>query len=243
MIKFFNKIRQNMIKENKVSKYLLYAIGEILLVVIGILIALSINNWNELRKQKAKETELLTYVLENIRTDSTSIDKVISNTIEIIQVHKDLVMTVNGEMNSEDLKNIDLIRRSEPNILITKTNNPNLANEVLNQNLKKKVLEYFLRIDRANFILKNHNAIIENEVRPFLAEKLLLNYGNQFDYVTDAIKLINSTKFFQELQKPELQQVLFESGIKLGHMNRAYNNLAIKNESLKEYIVQYISKK
>ena len=50
MIKFFRKIRQNMIKENKVSKYLLYAIGEIILVVIGILIALSINNWNEQMK-------------------------------------------------------------------------------------------------------------------------------------------------------------------------------------------------
>ena len=52
MIKFFRKIRQNMIKENKVSKYMLYAIGEIVLVVVGILIALSINNWNESRKQE-----------------------------------------------------------------------------------------------------------------------------------------------------------------------------------------------
>jgi hypothetical protein len=56
MIKFFRKIRQNMIKENKVSKYLLYAIGEILLVVIGILIALQINSSNELKIQKEKAT-------------------------------------------------------------------------------------------------------------------------------------------------------------------------------------------
>ena len=47
MIKFFRKIRQNLLMENKTSKYFKYAIGEILLVVIGILIALSINNWNE----------------------------------------------------------------------------------------------------------------------------------------------------------------------------------------------------
>ncbi|MBT8218512.1 MAG: hypothetical protein KJP00_01720 [Bacteroidia bacterium] len=46
MIKFFRNIRQNMLSENKFSKYLLYAIGEIVLVVIGILIALQINNWN-----------------------------------------------------------------------------------------------------------------------------------------------------------------------------------------------------
>jgi hypothetical protein len=49
MIKFFRKIRQQLLTENKFSKYLLYAIGEIVLVVIGILIALSINNWNQKR--------------------------------------------------------------------------------------------------------------------------------------------------------------------------------------------------
>ena len=65
MIKFFRKIRQNMIKENRFSKYLLYAIGEIVLVVIGILIALSINNKNEERKQRAEEL----HYLKNIKTD------------------------------------------------------------------------------------------------------------------------------------------------------------------------------
>ena len=47
MIKFFKKIRQNLLMENKTGKYLKYAIGEIVLVVIGILIALGINNWNQ----------------------------------------------------------------------------------------------------------------------------------------------------------------------------------------------------
>ena len=65
MIKFFRKIRQNMIKENRVSKYFLYAIGEILLVVVGILIALQINNNNEAKKTKAKEL----HYLKNIKTD------------------------------------------------------------------------------------------------------------------------------------------------------------------------------
>lgn len=50
MITFFRKIRQKMLTENKFSKYLLYAIGEIFLVVIGILLALQVNNWNEARK-------------------------------------------------------------------------------------------------------------------------------------------------------------------------------------------------
>jgi len=55
MIKFFRKIRQNLLIENKTGKYFKYAIGEIILVVIGILIALQINNWNENRKHKNKK--------------------------------------------------------------------------------------------------------------------------------------------------------------------------------------------
>jgi hypothetical protein len=55
MIKIFKNIRQSLIMENKTSKYFKYAIGEIVLVVIGILIALQINNWNETRKSSIQE--------------------------------------------------------------------------------------------------------------------------------------------------------------------------------------------
>ena len=50
MIPFFRKIRKKMADDNKPVKYMRYAIGEILLVVIGILIALQVNNWNEKKK-------------------------------------------------------------------------------------------------------------------------------------------------------------------------------------------------
>ncbi len=59
MIKFFRRIRQNLLSEGKTGKYFKYAIGEIILVVIGILIALQINNWNEKRKIKNAEVEIL----------------------------------------------------------------------------------------------------------------------------------------------------------------------------------------
>ena len=65
MIKFFRKIRQKLLSENKFSKYLLYAIGEIILVVIGILIALQINNWNENKKTETEEIK----ILSNLKTD------------------------------------------------------------------------------------------------------------------------------------------------------------------------------
>jgi len=59
MIKFFRKIRQKLLSENKFRKYLTYAFGEIILVVIGILIALQINNWNEFRKERKIEKKLI----------------------------------------------------------------------------------------------------------------------------------------------------------------------------------------
>ena len=59
MIQFFRRIRQNLLSEGKTGRYLKYAIGEIILVVIGILIALSINNWNEGRKDNVRERAIL----------------------------------------------------------------------------------------------------------------------------------------------------------------------------------------
>ena len=59
MIKFFRHIRQKLLTDNKFGRYLLYAIGEIFLVIIGILVALSVNNKNELRKEKAEEEKIL----------------------------------------------------------------------------------------------------------------------------------------------------------------------------------------
>ena len=59
MIKFFRKIRYNLIEKNRTGKYLKYAIGEIILVVIGILIALSINNWNDSRLENKTEIKIL----------------------------------------------------------------------------------------------------------------------------------------------------------------------------------------
>ena len=69
MIKFFRKIRQNLLMENKTGKYLKYAIGEIVLVVIGILIALSINNWNQEHVSKDKAYSFLNQINKDLSLD------------------------------------------------------------------------------------------------------------------------------------------------------------------------------
>ncbi|BAO75372.1 DUF6090 family protein [Winogradskyella sp. PG-2] len=70
MIKFFRRIRQQLLSEKKFSKYLIYAIGEIILVVIGILIALQINNWNEKRKTNIQLKSALKSVYNDMVSDS-----------------------------------------------------------------------------------------------------------------------------------------------------------------------------
>jgi hypothetical protein len=69
MLTFFRKIRRSLFDSGKISRYLFYAVGEILLVVIGILIALQINNWNEWRKEKQMEKRLLIELRENLKSD------------------------------------------------------------------------------------------------------------------------------------------------------------------------------
>ena len=69
MIKFFRRIRQRLLSENKFNKYLFYAVGEIVLVVIGILIALQINNWNEGRRAEIDERDILQRLQLDLRDD------------------------------------------------------------------------------------------------------------------------------------------------------------------------------
>ncbi|MDT0558294.1 DUF6090 family protein [Ichthyenterobacterium sp. W332] len=74
MLKFFRHIRKSLLEQNKMGKYFKYAIGEILLVVIGILIALQINNWNEKNKSRTKENVILTNFKEDLNSDLVKLE-------------------------------------------------------------------------------------------------------------------------------------------------------------------------
>ena len=79
MIKFFRNIRQNLLSKGKTSNYFKYAVGEIILVVIGILIALSINNWNEERKSQLHTKLLLSQVQKELAFNITKANKIIGS--------------------------------------------------------------------------------------------------------------------------------------------------------------------
>ena len=99
MIKLFRHIRQSLIMENKTANYIKYAIGEIILVVIGILIALQINNWNEQKNEDKNANVLAQSMLDDLVKDSTALQsaidfntkklEIINNFISILHTPRD----------------------------------------------------------------------------------------------------------------------------------------------------------
>ena len=108
MIKFFRKIRYDLVEKNKTGKYVKYAIGEILLVVIGILIALQINTWNEGRKNNAKEQQILIQLKDEYNANLLQLEQKITHRKRIIKAankvlqHIDFPSNVNPDsLNSQ----------------------------------------------------------------------------------------------------------------------------------------------
>ncbi|MDT0559638.1 DUF6090 family protein [Ichthyenterobacterium sp. W332] len=99
MIKFFRRIRQNLLSEGKTSKYFKYAIGEIILVVIGILIALQINNWNEGRLEVVQESKILRNLKNDFKNNRKMLDSAIVKTKEGIQFSLEM-LNYTGEKNT-----------------------------------------------------------------------------------------------------------------------------------------------
>ena len=155
MIKFFRHIRRSLIQENKMGKYFKYAIGEILLVVIGILIALQINNWNDQRKERAQEQEYYCLLYEELAQDKEQL--------------KNLKTLTKERMNGANLA-ISEIQKEEPNLevlgknwliairLSERTFQPNDAtyqdikssgnlNTIKDKTITKRLNKYFKNVD------------------------------------------------------------------------------------------------
>jgi uncharacterized phage-associated protein len=99
MINFFRKIRENMLTENNFSKYLLYAIGEIVLVMVGILLAVQVNNWNENVKNKSMETDYLIRISQDLDNDLAAFEK----TIDLAQSRNKRILFLQQALNDSDL--------------------------------------------------------------------------------------------------------------------------------------------
>jgi hypothetical protein len=103
MLRFFRIIRKKLMEQHKVRSYILYAIGEILLVVIGILIALQVNNWNEQSKTRIKEKEVIKLLIRDLENEKDNL-LVFENRLE--RQENAIINLLNGLHNDAPLDSI-----------------------------------------------------------------------------------------------------------------------------------------
>ena len=146
MIKFFRKIRYELMEKNKTGKYLKYAIGEIILVVIGILIALSINNWNENRKLKTEYISDLKTIKENLKYDARTIT---TNLMNGSRINKKLKLYLNTDSLIINESSV-ITKLGAPSLFFDDSGyktakGKNTLNLIQNDSLEKLFYEYYVK--------------------------------------------------------------------------------------------------
>jgi len=105
VLNFFRRIRRNLANQNKFVQYSRYAIGEIVLVVVGILIALQINNWNEARKTKIVEFKLLQNIQTDLKESKNSIEIMVTRNTKQLISYKRLLYCVKNDLPETEALN------------------------------------------------------------------------------------------------------------------------------------------
>jgi len=191
MIKFFRYIRQRLLSENKFSKYLLYAIGEIVLVIIGILIALQINNKNEQRKTENKIVSILKEVQHDLGLDIQKSDELMAyyktkdSIINLIQTDK---------LTYDDYKN---------------DRQNTLKYTIMNAfHMKIHANGYTNLIENVDNVPKKLKAVIEPLNEIYIYNKYEIDkFDNRMDFITDRVMdgLAKSKDWYYRLDQPQLE--------------------------------------
>lgn len=187
MIKFFRKIRKNLLSEGKTGKYLKYAVGEIVLVVIGILIALQINNWNENRKVETIKTTNYLNLLEDLKTDSILIENKTKELNYGITLYNDYINTF-----------------KTPNLTM---------NDVLNNQNKLDFITTTIRFE--NSTIESLENTGEIKLIPSYLRKKLIELKRNQDYLVETNKQWN-TNYFDRIENAGIygSQPHFQNRIK-----------------------------
>ena len=183
MIKFFRKIRQNLLAEKKTGKYFKYAIGEIILVVIGILIALGINNWNIKNVEQKEVSTYLTSLKSNLIQDTLSLNSItkdIKQNIQSFDSISSLIITQESKLilDSQSTRALFNTHRfiTEKNSFEDLTSNGKFG-LIENKEIKEEILSYY------NFIENNSlpfNNSLETYTRETFAPYFMRNYELEY---------------------------------------------------------------
>lgn len=225
MIKFFRKIRQKLLSENKLSKYLIYAIGEIILVVIGILIALQINNANNYKEHRKLEQKYL---------------------LSLQSEFKDNLVKVNNEIQ-ENQERIDAVSEMLP--LFDKSISDTVSNEVISK-LFSTIFATSLNYEPSTGVLNdiissgNLNLFRNQQLREHLASfgssmefyKLQENIAN--DVKTDLQKLYYKKGSVRNIMKSFGHRFEYKSISENINDRELFNSLEFENYIL-DYFMTY----
>lgn len=194
-MKIFRNFRQQLAAENKVMAYLRYAIGEILLVVIGILIALQINNWNELRKQSNAETEFMVGVKKDLTQDKNYIEFILMKTKPKIEAfdllkNKGYLKTHNENNNSVDSLfqiyfSTEGARTFYP---VSGSFQSALSGDVINNYKNKEITGSIIKLYNSTYSRLMDNAEMLNDRWDYLRQKYIHEYRTGNFHITDNAK-------------------------------------------------------
>jgi hypothetical protein len=185
MIKFFRKIRQKLLKENRVTRYLVYALGEIVLVVIGILIALSINTWNENRKDRTMEANYLKGISENLEGNISELEALILDDsllldgyTTLVRAFSDKTYQSNPSTLIQTIFKIQVVNSFEGNsIVFEDLKSSGRTNLIRSDSLRYKLQSYYNQIEIMITSEKelNNPAILELRNELFITDEVGIN--------------------------------------------------------------------
>ena len=190
MIKFFRKIRYNLMEQNKTAKYFKYAIGEIILVVIGILIALQLNAWKEEVKATQELKASMNLMLDDLSQDITFYNK------EIERIENRTLYLINfsqGNYSDIDIEAVpDYVAYNLPNKNFGTTyislKEDRQFNMIKNMALKKKITSYYeISCKEYSVLASWHKKFVTETIESYI----LLNLPYQRDYRVNAKDVIN----------------------------------------------------
>lgn len=193
MIKFFRKIRQNSLMQNKTGKYLKYAIGEIVLVVIGILIAINLNNSNQQKNLKESVDLQLNLLKQSVYQDSVTFRALVNYSEKQIKNSKRLIELMNEPMNEKNCEEfIDKFRNHAE--VRTNVVDQSIYDEMVSSGAFSKINQRQLKSQIANYyqLSKHFDEVIWLFVKDFREFKNQLSASGTISrYYLDENSLIS----------------------------------------------------
>lgn len=242
MIKFFRRIRQKLISENRFSKYLIYAIGEIILVVLGILIALKINNWNESKIENKNQQLILLNLIEDLKIDSTWINTNITTATRLNSLHKEIYLIGVKGKNADSLKNTEYLRRSTFIRVPSLENDSNIPNKIKDEDIRKALQRYFQILTFNSEVITRYVDFVNNEMRPFLRQIEVFDLHSLFEDSSNSKIALLKDELVRQSKTVPFQQMLFEANTKSRLMQPSLERLMEQNIKLQGTINNHLNK-